>query len=41
MGGLVQSPSALGLLIAAVLVITVSLVAEFRNKKSELLTHDE
>ena len=41
MGGLVQSPIALGLLIAAVLVITVSLVAEFRNKKSELLTHDE
>ena len=41
MGGLVQSPIALGLLIAAVLVITVSLVAEFRNKKSDLLTHDE
>ena len=41
LGGLVKSPIALGLLIAAVVVITVSLVAEFRNKKSDLLTHDE
>ena len=41
MGGLFKSPIALGLLIAALLVITISLIAEFRNKKSALLTHDE
>ena len=40
-GGLFSSPIALGLLCASLLVITLSLIAEFRNKKSALLTHDE
>ena len=40
-GGLFSSPIALGILCASLLVITLSLIAEFRNKKSALLTHDE
>ena len=40
-GGLFTSPISLGLLIASLLVITFSLIAEFRNKKSALLAHDE
>ena len=39
--GVVQSPIALALLIGAVLVLTVSLVAELKNKKSSMLAADE
>lgn len=40
-GGLFKSTTALVLLIASVVVITFSLIAELKNKKSALLTHDE
>ncbi len=39
--GLYSSPIALGLLIAAVLILVVSLYAEIKNKKSEFLTDSD
>ena len=41
LSGVIKSPIALGLLVAALAVIVFSLIAEFRNKKSALLTADE
>ena len=41
LGGILESPIALGFMVAAVVVLLGSLIAEFKNKKSTLLTADE
>lgn len=41
LNGIVESPIAMAFMIAAVVVIVASLVAEFKNKKSDLLAGDE
>ncbi len=41
LGGIIKSPVATGLIVAAALVIIVSLFMELKNKKSDLLAADE
>lgn len=41
LGGILESPIALGFMLAAVVVLMGSMIAEFKNKKSTLLTADE
>lgn len=41
LGGMIESPIAMGFLIAALAVLAGSLIAEFKNKKSALLAADE